>query len=73
VEALFFFKRRTEKSPERFVVTRLPLGDLSWQVEKEYSADENKQDKNMLAADGQHQSERHRPLVRGRSRYGAHR
>jgi DNA-binding beta-propeller fold protein YncE len=74
VEALFFLKRGMGKSPERFVVTGLPFGDLSWQTEKECSADENKQDNsNMLAADGQHQSDRHRPLVRGRSRYGPHR
>jgi hypothetical protein len=70
---LLFLKRGTEKSPDRFVGAALPLGDLSWQTDKEYSTDENKQDNSMLAADGQHQSDRHRPLVRGRSRYGPHR
>jgi Domain of Unknown Function (DUF1259) len=29
VEALFFLKRGTEKSPDRFVVAGFPLGDLS--------------------------------------------
>jgi hypothetical protein len=53
VEALFFLKRGTEKSSDRFVVAGLALGDLSWQTETESSTDENKQDNsNVLAADG---------------------
>jgi hypothetical protein len=34
VEALFFLERGTEKSPGRFVVAGLPLGDISWETER---------------------------------------
>jgi hypothetical protein len=63
-------KRGTEKSPNLFVVTALPLRDLSWQTRGEYSTHENKQDNSkMLASNGQHQPYRSRPLIRGRTRY----
>jgi len=34
VEALFFLERGMEKSPGRFVVAGLPLGDVSWETER---------------------------------------
>jgi hypothetical protein len=34
VEALFFLERGMEKSPGRFVVAGLPLGDISWETER---------------------------------------
>ena len=34
MEALFFLERGTEKSPGRFVVAGLPLGDISWETER---------------------------------------
>jgi hypothetical protein len=34
VEALFFLERGMEKSPGRFVVAGLPLGDISWESER---------------------------------------
>jgi len=32
LEALFFLERGMEKSPGRFVVAGLPLGDISWEL-----------------------------------------